>query len=156
MTHSTQQIGSFLAERREKAAEAARLISEMLAEFPELEADLRKLFSHGEPAASPKARTDARPKVKTFVSKSTHGGASDVSNFDRVADFFLTTGNKLIATPEISGAAGIPALVVNNVLWSARGKRLFERHAHPSNKKVKMWKLTESEFTKRVMAKGGK
>lgn len=120
-----------LCARHEMYADSLRQIAEILEKCPGLENELAGLLSDGADG---------------------HAVYSDPgeSNISRLISFFLSTGNKLIATPDISGASGIPSPAVNNVLWGARGKRLFERHAHPTNKKVKLWKLTEGAFASRM------
>jgi hypothetical protein len=39
--------------------------------------------------------------------------------------------------------------VATNVLWSKKGRQIFQRSDHPTLKKVKVWKLIDEEFNRR-------
>lgn len=125
-----------LADRHIQMAQAARQIADLLGQFPELEKELALALNRPADIHSgehPEDVKNGKPNAGLFTGPTTH--------MNRVIRFFMTTGNQLTSTPDLSKHTGLEMQSLSNVLWSSAGGRVFEKHAHPSNKRLKMWRM---------------
>lgn len=138
----SMKIGTILARRQENLAAAARRLSDIFAEFPELEASLRELYAKADEAKEAARNNGHRRLTPAQLRHNVmFGGDASLTNLQRVVKVFANNGNKQISTPDLPEKSGLDAATVSNVLWSPKAQTLFEKSDHANSKKIKVWRL---------------
>ena len=139
-----------VATRHERIAEAARQLAGILAKNPELADELTEVLLSTRKNGNSQMGGLALPhSIGAVVPRPIFPAEpnEDKTNVGRLVRFFVENGNKAIPTPEIGKLSGMDQDVAANVLWSLKGRRIFVRQNHPDYKKIKLWRLTDDEFS---------
>ncbi len=126
----TSALDAMIA-RYERRLETVRRIRDLVADDPGLVADL---------IASLSAKGNGQV-LKSRRSEPTH--------FESIKQYFEGRANRWVDAPTIMRATGLKRGAIGHVLYKTH-RECFEQKAHPSNGKLKLWRLKGGEVCEKM------
>jgi hypothetical protein len=114
----------------ERRLAAARQIRSLMVEFPDLIAEM---------TGAAFARSNEECKVPVERKGNLDDG-SGLSNYQRIAKFFVMNGNGWFEAPRVGEALGLTRGTVATVFWTSHADK-FQKEPIPGTARKKVWRL---------------